>query len=61
VFYNTIGEAFIPLAFKFASEIDPNAELFYNDYNLEYNGAKTAAAARIVDLVKSYGVKIQGA
>jgi endo-1,4-beta-xylanase len=60
VFYDTIGEAFIPLAFKFAAEIDPHAKLYYNDYNLEYNGAKTDAAAKIVKLVKSYGVKIDG-
>ncbi|KAL2069487.1 hypothetical protein VTL71DRAFT_14166 [Oculimacula yallundae] len=59
-FYDTIGEAFIPLAFKFASEIDPNAKLFYNDYNLEYNQVKTDGAARIVALVKSYGIKISG-
>jgi endo-1,4-beta-xylanase len=60
VFYNTIGEAFLPLAFKFAAEIDPHAKLYYNDYNLEYNGAKTAGAARIVKLIQSYGVKIDG-
>jgi len=60
VFYDTIGEAFIPLAFKFAAEIDPHAKLYYNDYNLEYNSAKTTAAANIVRLVKSYGLKIDG-
>ena len=31
-----------------------------NDYNLEYNGNKTAGAARIVKLIKSYGLKIDG-
>ena len=60
VWYNTIGESFIPLAFKFASQVDPKANLFYNDYNLENNGAKTDGAQRIVKLVKSHGVKING-
>jgi len=31
-----------------------------NDYNLEFNAEKTAGAARIVKLIKSYGVKIDG-
>ncbi|KAK5172794.1 uncharacterized protein LTR77_002914 [Saxophila tyrrhenica] len=60
VWYNTIGEAFLPLAFKFASQVDPKAQLYYNDYNLEYNGAKTDAAQRIVKLIQSQGVKING-
>jgi len=60
VFYNTIGEAFIPIAFAHAAKVAPNVDLFYNDYNLEYNGDKTAGARRIVNLVKSYGVKISG-
>lgn len=48
VWYNTIGEAYLPIAFKFAKKYDPHAELFYNDYNLEYNGNKTLGAKRIV-------------
>ena len=60
MFYNTIGEAYIPIAFAHAAKVDPNAELFYNDYNLELNGDKAAGARRIVQLVQSYGVKIQG-
>ncbi|CRK40255.1 hypothetical protein BN1708_008179 [Verticillium longisporum] len=60
VFYNTIGEAYIPIAFALAAKADPHARLWYNDYNLEYNEAKTAAAARIVKLVQSYGVRIDG-
>jgi endo-1,4-beta-xylanase len=31
-----------------------------NDYNLEYNGNKTAGAKRIVKLIKSYGLRIDG-
>ncbi|KAM0425914.1 hypothetical protein ACHAPT_008852 [Fusarium lateritium] len=60
VWYKTIGEAYIPMAFRLAAKADPNAKLWYNDYNLEYNGAKTAGAARLVKLVQSYGVKIDG-
>lgn len=32
-FYKIIGEDFIPLAFQFAHEADPDAELYYNDYS----------------------------
>ncbi|KAF2681943.1 glycoside hydrolase family 10 protein [Lentithecium fluviatile CBS 122367] len=60
VWYNTIGEAYLPIAFRLAAKYDKHAELFYNDYNLEYNNAKTEGAKRIVKLIKSYGVKING-
>lgn len=55
-----IGKAFIPIAFRIAAEVDPDAKLYYNDYNLEYNGPKAKAAREIVELVQSYGVKIDG-
>ncbi|KAF4984316.1 hypothetical protein FZEAL_467 [Fusarium zealandicum] len=60
VWYKTIGEAYIPMAFRLAAKADPKAKLWYNDYNLEFNDAKTAAAARLVKLVRSYGVRIDG-
>lgn len=60
VFYDTIGEAFIPIAFRLAKKYAPKALLFYNDYNIESNGAKTAGAVRIVKLIQSYGVQIDG-
>ncbi|KXT11846.1 hypothetical protein AC579_4275 [Pseudocercospora musae] len=60
VFYKTIGEAYIPLAFKFAKQADPKAKLYYNDYGLEHGGDKWLGAQRIVKLVKQYGVKING-
>ncbi|KAF1939217.1 glycoside hydrolase [Clathrospora elynae] len=61
VWYDTIGDAFLPIAFRFANKyVSKNTELFYNDYNLEYNSNKTAGAARIVKLIKSYGVRING-
>ncbi|RMZ67188.1 Endo-14-beta-xylanase 2 [Pyrenophora seminiperda CCB06] len=60
VWYNTIGEAYLPIAFRFANKYRAKADLFYNDYNLEYNADKTKGAARIVKLIKSYGVRIDG-
>jgi len=60
VFYRVIGPAYIPLAFKHAASVDPTAKLYYNDYNLEYGEAKALGAKRIVELVQSYGVRIDG-
>lgn len=60
VWYKTIGEAYFPLAFKFAAEADPGAELWYNDYNLEYNEIKTSKTAELVKLVRQYGGRIDG-
>lgn len=58
--YDTIGEAYIPIAFRFAAEFSPKSQLYYNDYNLEYNGNKTDGAVRILNLVRSYGERIDG-
>ncbi|MCJ1329250.1 hypothetical protein MMC10_005929 [Thelotrema lepadinum] len=60
VLYNTIGPAYIPLAFKYAQAADPNVKLYYNDYNIETAGAKSTAAQNIVKMIKSYGLKIDG-
>jgi len=60
VWYDTIGEAFIPIAFKLARKYDDQAQLYYNDYNLEFNEEKTEGAARIVKLIQSYGIEIDG-
>jgi len=61
VWYNTIGEAFLPIAFRFAKKYAGSKTLlFYNDYNIESNNAKTAGAVRIVKLIKSYGLQIDG-
>jgi len=47
-FYQILGKDFIKFAFQFAHEADPDAELYYNDYNVE----KAAKCDAIVDLVK---------
>jgi endo-1,4-beta-xylanase len=56
-FYQILGEEFIPLAFQYAHEADPEAELYYNDYNEWYPGKRDA----IVAMVKSFqqrGIRI---
>ncbi|KAL6156019.1 hypothetical protein ACJBU6_05156 [Exserohilum turcicum] len=60
VFLRVIGEQYIPIAFRIAAQADPNSQLYYNDYNLEYGTAKHIGAMRLVKLVQSWGVKING-
>jgi endo-1,4-beta-xylanase len=60
VFLRVIGEAYLPIAFRMAQAADPGTKLYYNDYNLEYGGAKTQGAIRIVKLIQSYGARIDG-
>lgn len=48
-FLQIIGDDYISLAFQFAHEADPDAELYYNDYNEWHVGKRDA----IIDLVKS--------
>jgi endo-1,4-beta-xylanase len=51
---------FIESAFRWAHEADPDAELYYNDYNLDTSKAKADAAAAIVKHLQSKGVRIDG-
>ncbi|CAH0032757.1 unnamed protein product [Clonostachys rhizophaga] len=60
VFYTVLGTDFIPISFNAARAADPNAKLYYNDYNLEYNGAKTDKTIEIVNLIKAAGAPIDG-
>ena len=54
-----IGEDYLALAFKFAHEADPSAELYYNDYDLELP-AKRAGAVELLRKLKASGVPISG-
>ncbi len=58
-FMRIIGKDFIPLAFQFAHEADPDAELYYNDYNEWYAG-KRDAIVQLVGELKARGLRIDG-
>jgi endo-1,4-beta-xylanase len=57
---NTIGPDYIELAFRAARAADPDAALYYNDYSLEYGGAKTDAVYQLLSDLKGRGVPIDG-
>jgi len=58
--WGALGQAYIDLAFKTARAADPNALLFYNDYNLEYPGAKQDSAFALLSRLKAAGVPVDG-
>jgi endo-1,4-beta-xylanase len=57
---STIGASYIDLAFREARAVDPAALLFYNDYNLEFTGAKQDSAFVMISGMKARGVPIDG-
>ena len=56
-FFQILGKDFIKYAFQFAHEADPNAELYYNDYNVE-NPAKCDAIVKLVSELRAEGCRI---
>ncbi|MDR9831212.1 endo-1,4-beta-xylanase [Vibrio sp. FNV 38] len=60
VWYRNIGKDYILKAFVSAREADANAELYYNDYNIEYNDAKLDAVLTMVDELQAANAPIDG-
>ena len=64
IFYQTIGAAYVPLAFQYAraavNSFGGSVKLFYNDHNIEYPGTKNIAAVQLVETILSYGDNIDG-
>lgn len=57
LWYRIAGEEYIAKAFQWAHEADPDAELIYNDYNIEMP-YKRGAALALVRRLKAAGVPI---
>ncbi len=60
IWYQHLGASYIRLAFEYAHEADPDALLFYNDYNLAQNPLKRKAVIRYLEEMKLAGVPIDG-
>jgi endo-1,4-beta-xylanase len=58
-YYEIIGEDYVQKAFEFAHEADPDAELYYNDYNIEVP-VKREGVIRLLKQLKESGVRIDG-
>jgi endo-1,4-beta-xylanase len=52
-----IGDDYLVLAYQFAHEADPDAQLYYNDYSLD-NTPKRQGAIALVKKLQAAGVKI---
>jgi len=55
-----VHENYIHAAFDWASQADPNALLFYNDFRLEITEGKVAATIELIQSIQAAGIKIDG-
>lgn len=58
-FYDIIGEEYIPLAFEYAHEADPDAELYINDFSMA-NPVKRKKYVELLDTLRNRGIRIDG-
>jgi len=54
-----IGDDFVAMAFRFAHEADPRAQLYYNDYSVE-NAAKRQGVVALIRRLQAEGVPVAG-
>ncbi len=57
--YNITGEDYLSRAFELAHEIDPDAELYYNDYNM-WKPEKCQGAIKLVQNILDQGIAVHG-
>ena len=59
IFLEQLGEDYIRIAFELTAKAAPNAELYYNDYNIE-EPKKRAGAIALIKKLKARGTRIDG-
>ena len=59
VFLDVLGEDYLSLAFKLTQKVDPNVELYYNDYSMT-NPLKRAGAIKLIKRMQELGTKVDG-
>jgi endo-1,4-beta-xylanase len=57
--YNIVGEEYIARAFEYAHQADPNAELYYNDFDM-WKPGKVQGTIKLVKDLRAGGLRIDG-
>ncbi len=60
VWLTHLGPGYVARSFRYARQADPDAKLFYNEYGVEYDSVKLAAALRMVDDFRQRNVPLDG-
>ena len=60
VWYRSIGEDYLELAFRWASEAEPGLPLFYNDYDLQIGGPKFERTVEMIRMLQARHAPIHG-
>ncbi len=60
VWYDAMGEEFLDRAFQWANEVAPDADLYYNDYEIDAINGKSDAVYELVQRLLDRGVPIDG-
>jgi endo-1,4-beta-xylanase len=60
MWFDTMGEEYIDIAFKSAKAADPSAKLYINDFGLEKDGKRWDALLSLISRLKARGVPIDG-
>lgn len=58
--FRKLGPEFLVMAFKWAHEADPRAELYYNEYSVEGGGPKARHLLELAKWLKDQGAPITG-